>query len=219
MYYDPRSEPHNLAHSPITALVVPRPIGWISTLDRDGNMNLAPYSFFNLVSAYPPFVIFSGGPRKHSQTNAETTGEFVFNLATFELREEMNATSAEFAAGVSEPSMVGLAMVPSRAVKPPRVKRSPVALECKYFQTLELIGSNGQKNPNAVVVGEVVGIHIDDAIIVDGMIDITRVRPIARLSYTDYCVVDEVFSMPRPEPPEPRATPARSPQPQDAPED
>ena len=133
MNYDPRTEPHNLAHDPVTSLVVPRPIGWISTLSPQGVVNLGPYSFFNLVSGYPPWVIFSSAPRKHSQTNAELTGEFVFNLATWDLREQMNASSAEFPADVGEPDAVGLEMVPSRNVKPPRVKRSPVAMECKYY--------------------------------------------------------------------------------------
>ena len=198
MFYDPRTEKHGLKHSPVTALVVPRPIGWITTLNKEGVVNLGPYSFFNLVSGYPPWVIFSSAPRKHSQTNAEATGEFVFNLATWDLREEMNASSAEFPEGVSEPEKVGLEMVPSRNVKPPRVKRSPVAIECKYYKTVDLIGSDGKPNRSHIVIGEVVGIHIDDSVIVDGMVDITKMKPIARLGYMDYAVVDEFFTMPRP---------------------
>jgi flavin reductase (DIM6/NTAB) family NADH-FMN oxidoreductase RutF len=199
MFYDPRTEKHGLKHSPVTALVVPRPIGWISTLTPDGIVNLGPYSFFNLVSGYPPWVIFSSAPRKHSQTNAETTGEFVFNLATWDLREEMNASSAEFPAGVSEAEMVGLEMVPSRNVRPPRIARSPVALECKYYKTIELIASDtGKPNRSSVVIGEVVGIHIDESIIVDDMIDIRKMRPLSRLGYMDYGVTDEFFTMPRP---------------------
>jgi len=198
MYYDPRHEKHGLRHSPVTALVVPRPIGWISTISPDGVVNLAPYSFFNLISGYPPWVVFASAPRKHSQTNAEATGEFVFNLATWDLREPMNASSAEFPDGISEPETVGLEMVPSRAVKPPRVAESPVAIECKYYKTVPLIGSDGRANRSSLIIGEVVGIYIDDAIIVDGIVDITRMRPIARLGYMDYCVVDEFFTMPRP---------------------
>ena len=204
MFYDPRTQKHGLKHSPVTALVVPRPIGWISTLDPNGVVNLGPYSFFNLVSGYPPWVIFASAPRKHSQTNAEATGEFVFNLATWDLREQMNASSAEFPPGVSEPEEVGLEMVPSKNVKPPRVKRSPVALECKYFKTIDLIGSDGKQNRSQMVIGEVVGIHIDDAVIVDGMVDITKMKPIARLGYMDYAVVDEFFSMARPGEQDPR---------------
>ncbi len=199
MFYDPRTEKHGLKHSPVTALVVPRPIGWISTLTPEGVNNLGPYSFFNLVSGYPPWVIFSSAPRKHSQTNAETTGEFVFNLATWDLREQMNASSAEFPPGVSEPEMVGLEMVPSRNVKPPRVARSPVALECKYYKTVELIASDtGKPNRSSIVIGEVVGIYIDKSIIVDGMIDIKKMRPLSRLGYMDYGVTDDFFTMARP---------------------
>jgi flavin reductase (DIM6/NTAB) family NADH-FMN oxidoreductase RutF len=216
MFYDPRTQKHGLKHSPVTALVVPRPIGWISTLDPNGVVNLGPYSFFNLVSGYPPRVIFSSAPRKHSQTNAEATGEFVFNLATWDLREQMNASSAEFPPGVSEPEAIGLEMVPSRNVKPPRVARSPVAMECKYYKTVELVGSDGKMNRSQIVIGEVVGIHIDDRVIVDGMLDVRLMRPIARMGYMDYCVVDDFFTMARPGEVDPRAdnaspeeTPAR----------
>src|SRR4051812_25372928 len=205
MFYDPRTQKHGLKHSPVTALVVPRPIGWISTLDPNGVVNLGPYSFFNLVSGYPPWVIFSSAPRKHSQTNAEATGEFVFNLATWDLREAMNASSAEFPPGVSEPEQVGLEMIPSHNVKPPRVKRSPVALECKYYKTIEMVTSDGRPNRAQIVIGEVVGIYIDDTVIVDGMLDITRMKPIARLGYMDYSVVDDFFSMARPGEVDPRA--------------
>jgi flavin reductase (DIM6/NTAB) family NADH-FMN oxidoreductase RutF len=197
MDYDPRSEPHNLAHDPVTALVVPRPIGWISTISPAGVVNLAPYSFFNLIAGRPPFVLFSSNSRKHSQRNAEATGEFVFNLATYELRHEMNQTAHEYADGISEPEAAGIEMVPSRFVKPPRVARSPIALECIYRQTVELTRSNGERLTAALTIGEVVNIHIDDDVIVDGMLDHRRVRPIARLGYMDYCVVDNIFTMPR----------------------
>ena len=198
MFYDPRTEPHGLAHTPINALVCPRPIGWITTLARDGTVNLAPYSFFNLISGYPPLVMFSAQENKHSQANAEATGEFVYNLATYDLREEMNASSAEFGVGESEPDKLGLEMVASRKVKPPRVKRSPVHFECKYLQTVALFGSDGKRNRSSMVIGEVVGIHIDERLIENGMVDITKARPIARLGYMDYCLVDEVFQMMRP---------------------
>ena len=198
MDYDPRSELHNLARDPVTSLVVPRPIGWITTITATGLVNLAPYSFFNLVAGTKnPFVMFSSSGRKHTQHNAETAGEFVFNLATFELRTEMNQTGATLDETVSEPEVAGLAMVPSRVVKPPRVALSPIALECKYVQTVPLVGTNGNKTASAIVIGEVVNIHIDDSVIVDGMLDIRRMRPIARLGYMDYCVVDDYFTMMR----------------------
>jgi flavin reductase (DIM6/NTAB) family NADH-FMN oxidoreductase RutF len=197
MDYDPRSEPHNLAHDPVTSLVVPRPIGWISTLNPSGVVNLAPYSFFNLVAGKPPFVMFSSNPRKHSQANAETTGEFVFNLATYHLRTEMNITGGAYDEGVSEPDLAGLTMVPCRYVKPPRVARAPIALECKYAKTVALESSNGGRATSSIVIGEVVNVHIDDGVIVDGMIDHHRIRAIARLGYMDYCVVDDIFTMVR----------------------
>ena len=128
MDYDPRNEPHNLARDPVTSLVVPRPIGWITTITPAGLVNLAPYSFFNLVAGHKnPFVMFSSSGRKHTQNNAETAGEFVFNLATFDLREEMNETSAALDETISEPEAAGIAMAQSRKVKPPRVAQSPIA--------------------------------------------------------------------------------------------
>jgi flavin reductase (DIM6/NTAB) family NADH-FMN oxidoreductase RutF len=196
MDYDPRSEPHNLARDPVTSLVVPRPIGWITTITDTGLVNLAPYSFFNLVAGRNhPFVMFSSSGRKHTQRNAEATREFVFNLATFDLRIEMNQTGAELDESVSEPEVAGLAMLPSRVVKPPRVAQSPIALECKYSQTVSLVSSNGKQTNSSIVIGEVVNVHIDDSVIADGMLDVRRMRPIARLGYMDYCVVDDYFTM------------------------
>ena len=198
MFYDPRRNDHNLPHNPWLALVVPRPIGWISTVNRSGVVNLGPYSFFNTVSANPPFVLFSSHPRKHSQTNAEETGEFVVNMATWDLREVMNASSAEYAAGISEPERVGIEMARCVNVKPPRVARSPVALECRYNTTVRLTGSDGRQNPSSIVFGEVVGVHVDDRVIVDGRIDVLKMQPIARLGYMDFTLVDNLFEMLRP---------------------
>jgi flavin reductase (DIM6/NTAB) family NADH-FMN oxidoreductase RutF len=195
MEYDPRSEPHGLAHDPVTALVVPRPIGWLSTMGPNGTVNLAPYSFFNLVGAKPPFVMFASNPRKHSQHNAETSGEFVVNIATYDLRNEMNQSGAHYGEELSEPEIVGLDMLPCRFVKPPRVARSPIALECVYRQTVLLTRSNGAATTTSVVIGEVINIHIDDAVIRDGLIDLSQIRPIARLGYMDYSVVDNTFTM------------------------
>jgi flavin reductase (DIM6/NTAB) family NADH-FMN oxidoreductase RutF len=199
MYYDPRHKPIPLPHDPLTALVVPRPIGWISTLGPNGLVNLAPYSFFNAVASNPPFVMFASASLKHSQLNAEQTGEFVASLATYELREELNITSAMVGAEVSEPELARLEMAPSIAVKPPRVKKSPTALECRYLKTVELPGPDGQPHSFSIVIGEVVGIYIDDSVIVNGIVDLSRARPIARLGYLDqYTVVDTIFKMTRP---------------------
>ncbi|MEO8304528.1 MAG: flavin reductase family protein [Betaproteobacteria bacterium] len=198
MYYDPRLKDHGLPHDPFLAVVVPRPIGWISTLDPSGNVNLAPYSFFNAISGRPPFVMFSSSARKDSQRNAEETGEFVANLATWDLRVEVNATSLVAAPGVDEAALVGLEMIASVAVKPPRVKRSPVALECLYRTSVRLSSSDGVAHPATIVIGEVVGVHIDDSVIVNGRVDPMLLNPLARLGYLDYSVIGGVFSMPRP---------------------
>jgi flavin reductase (DIM6/NTAB) family NADH-FMN oxidoreductase RutF len=198
MDYDPRSEPHNLAHDPTTSLVVPRPIGWITTISPTGAVNLAPYSYFNLIASQPPFVMFSSNSRKHTQNHSQAGGEFVFNLATYELRTEMNITGGSYPEHVSEPELAKLAMAPSRFVKPPRVARSPIALECLYSQTVRLTSSDGKMQNYEMVIGEVVNVHIDDAVIVNGMIDMSRIRAIARLGYRgDYTVVDNIFEMKR----------------------
>jgi flavin reductase (DIM6/NTAB) family NADH-FMN oxidoreductase RutF len=201
MHYDTRKNNHNFRHDPFTALVIPRPIGWISTMSRNGTVNLAPYSFFNAVAARPPFVMFSSGTRKDSQRNAEETGEFVTNLATYELRHEMNSTSAGVGAEVSEPELVGLEMTASQVVTPPRVKKTPVAFECKYVKTVDLPGVDGKPGAYAIVIGQVVSVFINDAFVVDGLVDLSASRPIARLGYLDeYAVVnpDTIFKMKRP---------------------
>lgn len=197
MFYETSENKHGLAHDPFKALVAPRPIGWISSLDAEGIVNLAPYSFFNAVSDRPPFVMFSSSGRKDSVCNIEATGEFVCSLATFELREQMNSTSAMVAPEVDEMELAGLTPAPCKLVKPPRVAESPVAFECKYYKTIPMPGLNGADG-NLVVLGEVVGIHIDDDAIVDGRVDTAKMRPIARLGYMDYSVVDTVFSLDRP---------------------
>jgi len=195
MDYDPRSEHHGLAHDPVLSLVVPRPIGWFTTISPAGVVNLAPYSFFNLVCGRPPFIMFASATRKHSQAHTETHGEFVFNLATWDLRTEMNISGGVYDESVSEPELAKLEMAPSKKVKPPRVKRSPAAFECIYNKTVDLVPSSGKKMTNSIIIGEVVNIHIADDVIVDGLIDISRIRPIARLGYMDYSVVDNVFTM------------------------
>ena len=198
MFYDTDRNDHGLRHGPFKALVAPRPIGWISTVSTEGVVNLAPYSFFNGISDSPPYVMFASKGRKDSLVNAEATGEFVCSLATYDLREQMNETSAMVDPGVDELEMAGLTAAPCRMVKPPRVAESPVALECTYYKSLELPGLEDDPDPYAIVIGRVVGIHIDDDVIVDGLVDVTKIRPIARLGYMDYAVVNEVFSLERP---------------------
>jgi len=201
MFYEPKNG-HGLPRDPFKALVAPRPIGWFTTLSARGDINVAPYSYFNAVGDDPPVVMFSGGARdsarhKDSLANAEATGEFVHNMATWDLREQMNTTSSEVAHGVDEAALAGLELVPSRMVKPPRLKASPAALECRYLKTVE-IAQNGSAGPNRVVLGEVVGIHIADEVIKDGRVDLSLIRPIARLGYAQYAVVDTIFRMLRP---------------------
>lgn len=198
MFYDPRCEAHGLAHSPWNALVAPRPIGWISSLSDEGVANLAPYSYFNAVSGVPPFVMFSSAGRKDSQTNIEATGEFVVNMAVAELQEALNLTSAPFEPGIDEFERAGLEKAACRNISVPRVAASPVAIECVLSQIVPLVTRDGKKIQSEVIFGEVVGIHISEDVIVDGILDISRTRPLARLGYMDYCIVDEVFAMKRP---------------------
>jgi flavin reductase (DIM6/NTAB) family NADH-FMN oxidoreductase RutF len=202
MFYETKDNRHGLPHDPFKSCIVPRPIGWITTLGPDGAVNLAPYSFFNGVASEPPMVMFSSNglaprPSKDTVTNCEATGEFVANIATWDLREQMNRTSAPVPAEVDEFALAGLETEPSRLVKPPRVKASPVHLECRYERTVDLPCAR-PGGRNALVLGRVVGIHIDESVLTDGLIDMAKVRPIARLGYMDYTRVDLVFSMQRP---------------------
>jgi flavin reductase (DIM6/NTAB) family NADH-FMN oxidoreductase RutF len=160
MFYEPHKKNHGLPHDPFKAIIAPRPIGWISSMSATGEINLAPYSFFNGVSTDPPIVMFSSEGRKDSLTFVEETGEFVCSLATWDLQGQMNATSAPFPRGVNEMIKASLDPAPSIMVKPPRVKASPCALECKWLQTVHLKDTNGEATHSYVVFGQVVGIHI-----------------------------------------------------------
>lgn len=204
MFYEPRLQNSGMQIDPLKSLVVPRPIGWISSVDLEGRPNVAPFSFFNLVAEDPPMVMFaaygrkSNGESKDTRRNAETAGAFVVNLATWALKEKMNATSAQLASGVNEAELAGLELVPSRIVVAPRLSASPVALECRYLKTVDL-PSPDPDEPNGIVIGEILGIHIDETLITEeGRVDITRARPIARLGYSLYAVVNEAFILKRP---------------------
>lgn len=196
-------EPHGLPHNPFKSCVVPRPIGWISTLSSAGEPNLAPYSFFNALSSEPPMVMFSSngvqphGP-KDTITNIEATGEFVCNMVPWALRDAMNLSSAPLAPELNEFDHAGLEMAPSQLVRPPRVKLAPIHLECTYHQTVEL-PCDTPGGRNAMVIGRVVGVHIDDGVLVDGIIDIARIQPLARMGYQDYTQVDKLFTLLRPD--------------------
>ena len=198
MFYDAERNDHGLPHDPFKALISPRPIGWISSLSKDGRVNLAPYSFFNAISSKPNMVMVSSEGLKDTIRNIAETGEFVCSLATFDLRMEMNQTSAPLPHGESEFVHAGLTPVSSHKVRPPRVGESPVALECVTVEVRALVDRHGRTLDRHVAIGEVVGVHIDDGLIVDGRVDITRARPIARLGYKDYAAIDQVFELTRP---------------------
>ena len=202
MFYETAENKHGLPHDPFKSCIVPRPIGWISTLDRAGVVNLAPYSFFNGVSSDPHLVMFSSNGRKKGEmkdtvTNCRETGEFVANIATWNLRSEMNLSAGQYPAETDEMALADLEAEASVLVAPPRVKASPIHLECKTHQIVEL-PSNDPRDANAMVIGQVVGIHIHDDVLTDGLIDITKLQPIARMGYMDYAKIDSVFTMPRP---------------------
>ncbi len=197
-FYEPRKG-HGLPHDPFKAIVAPRPIGWIGTVDAQGRPNLAPYSFFNAISSFPPMVFFNSEGRKDSIDNAEATGEFTCSLVGAALARAMNATSAPVAHGVNEFVLAGLAMAPSSRVKPPRMAEAIAALECKVTQIIQLAGVDGVKLDSWMVLGEVVGVHIDDRWLKDGMFDTAGARPIARCGYRgDYAEVTSLFEMIRP---------------------
>jgi flavin reductase (DIM6/NTAB) family NADH-FMN oxidoreductase RutF len=204
MFYEPKNG-HGLPHNPIQACVVPRPIGWISTKSALGNANLSPYSHFNIVGMMPPMVAFCSngphidGPMKDSAANAIETGEFVHNVATFDLREQVVASSAHFGRDVDEFEMVGLTKAACRIVAPPRVKESPIAFECVVIKTVELPTAM-TNSTNTMVIGEVVGVHIDESVLNNGVVDSSLLQPIARMGYLEYARIMEAFEISRPDP-------------------
>jgi flavin reductase (DIM6/NTAB) family NADH-FMN oxidoreductase RutF len=201
-YDDPRN--HGLKFSPFKALVAPRPIAWVSSQDPDGNLNLAPYSFFNAVADSPPMIMFApnnprmGGGRKDTLTNIEATNQFVVNLCQADLMHQMNTSSAHVDPNVDEFELAGLTPAPSTNVKPPRIKEALAALECEFMFRTRLPSSH-PKVENNVVFGKVVGVYIDDSIIDDGMVQMDKYRPLARLGYMDYTIVENVFAIDRPD--------------------
>ncbi len=200
MYYDPDKNDHGLPHSPFKSCVVPRPIGWISTISLTGIHNLAPYSQFQNLTFDPPYVMFAAnqntlGKRKDSVVNTEQTGEFVYNMATYALRDAMNRSAPEVPPDIDEFELAGLTKAASIKVKPCRVAESPIQFECVYHQTIRLPG-NGLMGTVDIVIGRVVMVHIkDDVIRPDGRLDIIKIRPLARLGYYDYTSVESIFEM------------------------
>lgn len=197
MFYDP-AKGHGLPHDPFKAIVAPRPIGWISTQARDGSVNLAPYSFFNALCGRPPMVWFSSEGSKDSPTIAEDTGAFVANVVGRDLAAKMNATSVDAPRGTSEFGIAGLTQAPSVMVAPPRVAEAPAALECRVTEIFRPRDLEGRLAGPIVVVGQVVGVHIADEMLTDGLFDVLKAGTVARLGYMDYSTVDSIFSMRRP---------------------
>ena len=198
MFYRPE-DGHGLPHDPFKAIVAPRPIGWISSRDAEGRANLAPYSFFNAVSDAPPMVMFSAMPQKEgtnepkdSLLNIRETGVFGVNIVPAALADRMNVTSGVHPRGEDEFALAGLAPMPGRVLDVPLVAEAPAALECEAWKLVDLPGGA------TVVFGRVRGVHLKDAFLRDGILDVTLYRPLARLGYRDYCQVESLFSLNRP---------------------
>ena len=177
--YDPKVG-HGLKHDPLNAIVAPRPIGWISTVSAAGVRNLAPYSFFNAFNYRPPIIGFSSTSWKDSVRNIEETGQFVWNLATRSLAQAVNVSSATVAHDIDEFALAGLTPAPSQRVAPPRVAESPVAFECRLTQLIRLTDAEGAPIDAWMTLGEVVMVHIDQALLVDGVYDTVAAQPILR---------------------------------------
>lgn len=198
MFYEPTKRNHGLPHDPFKAIVAPRPIGWISTVSADGKVNLAPYSFFNALGAHPHLVMFAPDGEKDSLVYARETGEFVASLVTQDLVEKMNLTSVDAPRGTSEFEYAGLTPAPSNLVAPPRVAEAGAALECKVTDIIKPKAADGTPSNVFIVLGEVIGIHLDEKLIKDGLFDITAARTVSRLGYLDYAAVTETFALNRP---------------------
>jgi flavin reductase (DIM6/NTAB) family NADH-FMN oxidoreductase RutF len=198
MFYTTDQNRHGLAHDPFKAIVSPRPIGWIGSKGRDGTLNLAPYSFFNAVSDRPKLVMFSSSGRKDSYRNASETGEFTCNFVSRNLIDKMNVSSAAVAYDVDEFALSGLTPKKGELVDAPYVAEAFAVLECKVTEIIEPKSLSGEPSENVMIFGQVVGIHIDEAILRDGRIDMGLARPVARLGYMDYSESSDVFELFRP---------------------
>ncbi|KWV51111.1 MULTISPECIES: flavin reductase family protein [Rhizobium] len=199
MFYTADTNRHGLSHDPFKAIVSPRPIGWIGSKGSDGSINLAPYSFFNAISDRPKLVMFSSAGLKHSQRNAIETGEFTCNFVSRNLVEKMNISSAAVDYGVDEFALSGLTARKGELVDAPYVAEAFAVLECKVTETLVPKSLTGENSENIMILGQVIGIHIDETIIRDGRLDMAIARPVARMGYMDYSEGSDVFEMFRPQ--------------------
>ncbi|MCZ4267433.1 flavin reductase family protein [Rhodobacteraceae bacterium G21628-S1] len=200
MFYRPE-DGHGLPHNPFNAVVTPRPIGWISTRSGAGVNNLAPYSFFNAVAYVPPQVMFASTSTKADQdgtkdsmANIRETGVFCVNIVEYAMRDQMNKSSAALDKGVDEFAHAGLEAVACETINCARVAGVPAALECKLTQIIDLPGE-----ANKVAFGEVIGVHLRDDCLVDGIFDVTKYQPLSRLGYRDYAKVSDLFALTRPD--------------------
>ncbi|TDH39259.1 flavin reductase family protein [Pseudohoeflea suaedae] len=197
MFYK-AGEPHGLPHDPFKALVAPRPIGWIGTRGSDGSVNLAPYSYFNAVSAKPPMVMFSSFGRKDTLRNCEETGVFTASLVSRDLTEAMNRTAVDAPYGESEFVYAGLEMAEAELVDAPYVAKAWAALECRVTEIMRPRGLDGEAASNWLVFGQVLGVRIRDDVLKDGMVDMSVANPVGRLGYMDYTDSADLFQMFRP---------------------
>jgi flavin reductase (DIM6/NTAB) family NADH-FMN oxidoreductase RutF len=204
MHYRPGKENHGLPHNPFKAIIAPRPIAWVSSLDVDGRVNLAPFSFFNGISDAPPMVMISINEKKvgladskDTLANIRATGEFAIGIVGWAMRDQMNKTSGHYPAGEDEFELSGLAKADCLEIAPPRIADAPATLECKLHQIIRLPEDRAGEG-NSLILGRVVAVHLRDDCIHDGIFDITRHQPVARCGYKDYAVVREVFQMTRP---------------------
>ena len=199
MFYRPE-DGHGLKHNPFNAIVTPRPIGWISTRGADGSDNLAPYSFFNAVAYVPPQVMFAStstkedrGDTKDSVANIRDTGVFAVNVVEYAMKDVMNTTSGPWPKETDEFEKAGIKRAPCEVIACSRVAEAPASLECRLTEIVRLKGAN-----NYLVLGEVVGVHLREDCVKDGMFDILTYQPLTRLGYRDYSRITEVFSLKRP---------------------
>lgn len=204
MFYHPK-DGHGLPHDPLKAILAPRPIGWISSLDTEGRANLAPYSFFNGCGDHPAMVMFAQTGRKDRDTglkdsiaNIQATGEFAHSVVSLALRDAMNASTGSYPAGVDEFEKAGLTKGAGKEIAVPHVAEAPAVLECKLFRVIDDLPVWRDDTFNIMVIGEVVGIHIREEYLVDGILDVTSYNPVARMGYMDYTTVEEKWQMRRP---------------------
>ena len=198
MFYEPRKRNHGLPRDPFKSLVAPRPIGWIGSFAGDGTANLAPYSFFNMVSGNPPIVYFSSEGPKDSVNNVDETGAFSCNLVGEALTHQMNQSSAGVSSDINEFDLAGLTQKTCSMVAAPYVEEAYAVLECVHLETKRMMDQFGELTGAIMVLGEVVGVHIRDDALTDGFFDSTIVKPLARMGYMEYTVADKPFSLDRP---------------------